>query len=107
MKALINSLAVTAILITSVSTQSAAAMTDNQRVTQCRASVAAAIDGLERSKVSNIRSHRGVFQAKFKVVANGERSVVLCKQDSDQQIVVSCLKGDACGDGNAAIAAKK
>lgn len=107
MKTLINSMAVAAFLITSVSAQAAAGMTDNERLTECRAQVKASIAGVEKTKVAKIRSHRGSFEAKFKVVANGERSLVLCKQGSDQLFVVSCLKGGACTAANEAIASKQ
>jgi len=100
MKNLVTSIILTVALSASLSASARA--TDNQNLTLCKASVRSELSGVKRIKVAKIRSHRGVFHAKFRVVYNGQRSIVLCKLDKEQAVVISCVRGNACEASNLA-----
>lgn len=100
MKKLTKSITLVVTLLASLSAH--AGQTDNQNLTLCKASVQSELAGVEKVKLANLKSRRGEFQAKFRVVANGERSMVLCKLDKQQVVAISCVTGTACDASNVA-----
>jgi len=100
MKTYVTSLAVIIALSSSFSALAGAGMTDNQLVTQCRTSVKESIGNVDRIKLVKLKSRRGLFEVKFRVVANGERSVVSCEANREKVVAISCLTGNACNSSN-------
>ena len=76
----------------------AGSKTDSQLLTECKASVNEQFENASKVRVANITSRRNVFKAKFKVSAEGERSVVLCTIAGDQPVALTCLNGNCPAD---------
>ena len=75
MKSLINILLLSITMAYSLNTFAA---DDNADLTQCRAHVSAEFEGADRLKTMHIKSRQKFFEAKFKVIEDGERAIVLC-----------------------------
>ena len=70
--------------------------TDSELLTLCKASVGAQFEKVDRIKLSNLSSRRGVFKAKLKVTADGQRSRVLCTIAPDQSLTLTCTSDANC-----------
>lgn len=97
MKNSIKAVTLASIFTLSLSAHAAGSKSDSTMLTECKTSVAAQIENLDNIKVAHVKSRRDVFKAKFRVSANGERSVVVCTIEGDQPVALSCAKGKACG----------
>jgi len=78
------------------SAYAAKSKTDSQLLTECKASVSSQFDQVERIKLSNLSSRRGVFKARLKVTADGERSRVLCTIADGQALTLTCINDANC-----------
>ena len=72
------------------------AKSDNALLTQCKQDIYANVDGVTNVDVARIKSRRGVFTAKFKVTANGDRMVMQCTSEDGSAIAVTCVSGASC-----------
>ena len=95
MKNLITCAVFASTLVFAVSTL-ADQKSDNALLTECKTSISESIEGVTNVKVSTIRSRRGIFTAKFRVTANGDRSVMTCTSEDGAPIALSCVSGSAC-----------
>jgi len=68
--------------------------TDGQLLTECKSSITAQFDSIDSIKATNISSRRGIFKAKLRVKANGERSTMLCTLKHGQPVALTCTKGE-------------
>ncbi len=62
---------------------------DNALLTECKQSINDTMEGVTNVRVSKIKSRRGLFTAKFRVTANGERSVVECTSDKGSAVTLN------------------
>lgn len=72
------------------------AKSDNALLTQCKQDIYANVEGVTNVDVARIKSRRGVFTAKFKVTANGERMVMQCASEDGSAIALTCVSGENC-----------
>lgn len=89
-------------LVLSFSTNATTSKTDSELFTECKTSINAQFENVERIKLANISSRRGVFKAKMKVMANGQRSNVLCTIADNQVVALTCSSGSACPESSIA-----
>jgi len=98
-----NTFTKTALVITGLTLSfGAAAKTDANYLAECKASVNAQFESVNKIKVASINSRRNVFKAKLRVKADGQRSMVLCEIRGDQPVALNCIKGKACEAGSIA-----
>ena len=69
---------------------------DGKNLTQCRSLVKAEVGLVDSMKVRKIKSKARSFTTSFKVINNGERSLIECRLVKGQVASISCLKGNAC-----------
>lgn len=103
---LLSTLAIsfTAALLVASPSMAAEARSDSALLSDCSNSISAQFETADSIKAANITSRRGIFKAKFRVSAEGERSTVLCTIKEDQIAVLSCVNGAVCASSS--IAAK-
>ncbi len=94
-KTLINT-ALVAAMITIPSLPAMAAKTDAANLAQCKSSIQAQIDSVNKIDIASVNSRRNLFRAKLRVKADGNRSLVLCEIRDQQAVAITCLKGRAC-----------
>ncbi len=75
---------------------SAAPRTDANYLAECKASVRAQFDDVQRIDVASMSSRRNLFKAKMRVKADGIRTLVACEIRGDQPVALNCLKGATC-----------
>ncbi len=61
---------------------------DNALLTDCKNTISESMEGVTNVKVATIRSRRGIFTAKFRVTANGERSVMECVSEDGAPVSI-------------------
>lgn len=74
----------------SLSSNAAGSKSDSELFAECTASIYDQIENVERIKLSNLSSRRGVFKAKLKVKADSQRSSVLCTIKEDNVVALTC-----------------
>ena len=79
----------------SLSSNATGSKSDSELFAECKASIYDQIENVERIKLSNLSSRRGVFKAKLKVKADGQRSSVLCTIEQDNVVALTCTSGGA------------
>ena len=95
MKNLIKSAIIASTLIVAAPSF-ADAKSDNALLTECRQDIKANGEGATNADVARIKSRRGLFTAKFKVTANGERFVMQCASEDGTTVAITCVDGTGC-----------
>ena len=80
----------------------AAPKTDANYLAECKRTVKAQFDSVNKIEVAGMSSRRNLFKAKLRVVANGERSMVACEIRGDEPVALNCVKGNTCESGTVA-----
>ncbi len=98
-----NTLIKSAVVIAGLSLSfGASAKSDAGYLSDCRASIKSQFESVSKVDVANIKSRRNLFKAKFKVKADGKRSLVLCEIRDEKPVALNCLKGDICSTSSIA-----
>lgn len=79
---------------------------DSENLTQCSRLVKSQVGDVSRMKTAKIKSKSRFFTVNYNINDNGERSVVRCKLARGKDAEVSCLKGNLCGEMQAAATPK-
>jgi len=96
MKHLTQIAIITTGLLLAFSANAADYKTDSELFTECKASINAQFENVDRIKLSNLTSRKGVFKAKMKVIADGQRTKVLCTIANDQVVTLTCIGDSNC-----------
>ncbi len=73
------------------------AKSDSRYLAECKNTVRAQFNDVEKIDIASINSRRNLFRAKLRVKADGERALVTCEIRGDEPIALTCKKGKACG----------